>query len=209
MVKVWAPALSLDASGTLADALTFSKWKGRNYVRERVIPANPKSGPQVGVRAMFKFLAQIWDGLDAADKATWLARSKIINASTFNAFMQFNQQRWRDFNTPTQASPPALTSTAPDALTGVATPDVRSMTLAITHGTNLADWGCAIFRSLTGTFDLAFSNCIAVVAVDASGDAEYIDSPLEPDTYYYNTVGFNDDGVEGADGTEFSGEVTE
>lgn len=207
MVKLKAPMFSLDASGKLGNAVVFSRWKGRHYARSLVTPANPQSGPQTGMRAMLKFLSQQWDGLATADKSSWLEAATAESISPFNAFMSYNLRRWRDFNTPTQASPPALTSTAADGATGVATPDVRSITLAITHGTNLADWGFAIFRSLTGTFSLAFSNCIAVVQVDGSGDAEYIDSPLVADTYYYNYIGFNDDGVEGADGTECDGTV--
>ena len=208
MVKVNAPAMSLDASGSLAGAIVFSKWKGRNYVRELVIPVNPRSGGQVGVRSMFKFLAQIWDGLTDANKATWEDRADDMIVSEFNAFMSYNQRRWRNFQTPSKEDPAAEVSTAPDGMTGVATPGVRSMTLAITHGTNLADWGCAIFRSLSATFDLTWDKCIAVVPVDGSGDAEYIDTPLDPGTYYYNTIGFNQDGVKGADGTEFSGTIT-
>lgn len=208
MVKVNAPAMSLDASGSLAGALVFSKWKGRNYVRQLVIPSNPRSGGQVGVRAMFKFLAQIWDGLSAGNKATWEDRADDLVASTFNAFMSYNQRRWRDFDTPSKEDPATETGTAPSLMTGVATPGVRSMTLVITHGTNVADWGCAIFRSLSSSFTLAWDNCIAVVEVDGAGDAEYIDSPLEPDTYYYNSIGFMATGLEGADGTEFNGVIS-
>ena len=208
MVKVNGPAMSLDASGSLANAIVFSKWKGRNYVRERVIPANPRKPGQVGVRAMFKFLTQIWDGLTDANKATWDDRADDMVVSPFNAFISYCQRRWRNFETPSKEDPAAEVSTAPDAQTGVATPGVRSMTLAITHGTNPADWGCAIFRSLTSTFSLTWDKCIAVVPVDGSGDCEYVDTPLEPDTYYYNTIGFMADGVKGADGTEFSGEIT-
>ena len=47
MVRVYGPAMSLDASGTLAETITFTKWKGRNVLRQRVIPTNPKTGPQV------------------------------------------------------------------------------------------------------------------------------------------------------------------
>lgn len=208
MVKLAAPVLSLDASGKLGGAIVFSKWKGRNYARALVTPANPKSGPQVGMRAMLTFLSQIWDGLTDANKSTWLDAAGKDAISSFNAFVRFNLRRWRDFNTPTKEDPPAEVSTAPSAATGVATPDIRSITLAITHGTNPPDWGYAIFRDLTTSFNLAFSNCIAVVPCDGSGDAEYIDSPLAADTYYYNYVGFMADGVEGADGTECNGTVT-
>lgn len=208
MVKVSGPAMSLDASGSLAGTVVFSKWKGRNYVRQHVIPSNPKSGGQVGVRAMFKFLAQIWDGLTTAEKATWEDRADDMIVSPFNAFMSYNQRRWRNFQTPSQEDPAAEISTAPDGCTGVATPGIRSMSLAITHGVNLADWGMCIFMDLTTAFSLTWDRCIAVVAVDGSGDAEYIHTPLDPDQYFYNTIGFNDDGVNGADGTEFNGTIT-
>lgn len=207
MVKVSAPAMSLDASGTLAGAITFSKWKGRNYVRERVIPANPKSGGQVGIRAMFKFLTQIWDGLSDANKATWLDRAADLIASPFNGFISYNMSRWRNFETPSKEDPAAEIATAPSLCTGVATPGIRSMLLAITHGANPADWGMAIFMDLTTAFDLTWDRCIAIVPVDGAGDATYVHTPLVADTYYYNTIGFMDDGVQGAEGTEFNGVI--
>ena len=208
MVKVLGPAMSLDASGSLAGTLVYSKWKGRNYVRQHVIPANPKSGGQVGVRAMFKFLAQGWVALTAGNQATWEDRADDLVASPFNAYMSYNQRRWRDFNTPSIEDPATMVGTPPTGPTGVATPDVRLMTIVLTDGVTAPDYGYAIFRSLTGTFSLAWSNCIAVVPWDVSGTTEYIDSPLEPDQYFYNAIGFLETGVEGADGTEFDGTVT-
>lgn len=58
MAKVNGPFMSLDASGTLADTLTASKWKGRNYMRQRVIPANPKTAGQLAVRSILGTLAK-------------------------------------------------------------------------------------------------------------------------------------------------------
>jgi len=207
MVKVSAPVLSLDASGSIGGAMVFSKWKGRNYVRSLVIPANPKSGGQVGVRAMFKYLAQFWASLTAPNQATWESRADDSVISPFNAFMSYNQSRWRNFDTPSAEDPAAEIATAPSLCTGVATPGVRSMVVAITHGANAADMGMCIFRSLTDTFALTWDKCIAVVPVDGSGDAEFIDTPLVADTYYYNSIGFMDDGTKGADGTEFNGVI--
>ncbi len=208
MVKVYAPMLSLDASGSLGEAIVFSKWKGRNYVRQLVKPANPKSGGQVGIRSMFKFLAQIWDGLTSGNKASWEDRADDMIVSPFNAMMSYNQKRWRDFNTPSNEDPATLVGTEPTGPTGVATPNERSMTLVITDGVNPPDYGYAIFRSTTGTFNLNWDNCIAVIPWDSGGTTEYIDSPLVPDQYFYNTVGFLETGLEGADGTEFDGTVT-
>lgn len=38
--------MSMSASGKLANALVFAGWKGVNYVREYVIPANPQTSGQ-------------------------------------------------------------------------------------------------------------------------------------------------------------------
>src|SRR5574337_149397 len=58
MAKVSGPFMSLDASGTLASTITASKWKGRNYMRQRIIPANPKTDAQLTVRAILGTLAK-------------------------------------------------------------------------------------------------------------------------------------------------------
>jgi len=207
MVKVTAPAMSLDASGTLGKALVFSKWKGRNYVRTRVIPSNPKSGGQVGVRAMFKFLTQIWQSLTDANQATWEDRADDMVVSPFNAFISYNQNRWRNFDAPSIEDPADETGVAPTGPTGVATPGVRSMTVVLTDTVTPPDFTYLLFRSLTGVFTLAWDNCIAVVPWDSGGTTTYIDTPLEPDQYFYNAIGTLETGLSGADGTEFDGTI--
>lgn len=58
MALVSAPFLSLDASGTVASTLTAAKWKGRNYMRLRIIPANPNTSAQQAVRSILGTLAK-------------------------------------------------------------------------------------------------------------------------------------------------------
>lgn len=50
MAKVTGPLFSVDASGRYAGSLVFAKWKGRNYVRQLVIPSNPMSADQETAR---------------------------------------------------------------------------------------------------------------------------------------------------------------
>ncbi len=50
MAKVSGPLFSMEASGTYGGAVTFGKWKGRQYARQTVIPANPNSADQETVR---------------------------------------------------------------------------------------------------------------------------------------------------------------
>jgi hypothetical protein len=42
MAKTTGPLFSLTASGTVGNTITYSNWKGRPYVRRRVIPMNPQ-----------------------------------------------------------------------------------------------------------------------------------------------------------------------
>lgn len=50
MAKTTGPLFSLTASGTVGRTITYSNWKGRPYVRRRVIPLNPQSADQQEVR---------------------------------------------------------------------------------------------------------------------------------------------------------------
>ena len=71
MARLTGALFSLAASGTIADTLTFAKWKGIQYVRTRVIPANPKTAPQIEVRAVFKFLSDLWKRMPALAREPW------------------------------------------------------------------------------------------------------------------------------------------
>lgn len=209
MVKVQGPAFSLSASGTIADTLTFSTWKGRPYVRERVIPSNPKSGSQVGVRSMFAFLAQQWANLTSAEQATWQPLADQLVASPFNAFMSRNQKRWRNFLSPGQSDPVGTTGTIGTVGTPTATAGVRQITVDYPIPTTIADnWGIIIFRALVTGFTTAFSNAVSVILANATGAHTFVDTPLVPDEYFYIAKFFTDDGVLGADEVEVSATVT-
>lgn len=208
MAIVKGPAMSLDASGSLAGAIVFSKWKGRNYIRQLVTPANPKSGAQTGFRASMKWLAQIWSSLSAANQATWEDRAADMIVSGFNAFTSYNQLRWRNFLTPSKEDPAAEASTPATAPTGAAVAGVRMATVTLTDSGTPPDWGYLLFRSGTTGFTPAISNAVAFVVYDVAGATEYIDTPLEPGTYYYRSRGFNDDGIDGALDIEFTVTIT-
>jgi len=208
MVKVAGPLFSLDASGTIGDAITASKWKGRNYFRSRVVPSNPKSGPQTGMRSMLSFLSKQWAGLSAANKATWDDRAKTTNISPFNAFTAYNQTRWRHFLAPSKTDPATETGTAPSAPTTTVTAGVRQLQLSIADGANVPDWGWLIFRSVTTGFTPAYSNLVAVVQRTATPTV-YIDAPLTTGTaQYYRIKGFMATGLAGTLEAERTGTPT-
>lgn len=207
MVKVNAPALSLGASGSIGDAMTFSSWKGRPYVRQLVIPANPKSGGQVGMRAMFKFLTQQWASLSAANQATWETRADQKVISPFNAYCGFNQDRWRNFLAPSKVDPPATGETAPVLGTLAAVAGVRSITVTQPITTANDGWGILFFRSPTGTFDSAFDNLKAGIVIAGTADVVFVDSPLAAGTYYYEVRSITGDGQLSAASSEVNATV--
>lgn len=57
MAKTTGPLFSLEASGTIAKTITYSRWKGRPYSRVRVIPLNPFSAGQVRARDLIRCMA--------------------------------------------------------------------------------------------------------------------------------------------------------
>lgn len=209
MARTTGPLFSLDASGKVGGALVYSRWKGRSYVRRLVVPANPQSVSQVAMRAMISFLSKQWASLSGAEQATWEELADAISVSPFNAYVQFNQRNWRNFLAPSQAHP-AARATSQDAFTNeAATAGVRQITVEGDVGAVEGDnWGVMIFRSLATPITTAWSNCIAIVEGLSNTSIAYVDSPLAPDTYYYNFRCFTADGLLGIEETEVNATVT-
>jgi hypothetical protein len=208
MVKVSGPAFSLEASGSLANTIVYSKWKGRPYVRQLVTPTNPKSASQTGMRAMFAFLSTEWAGLSAADKATWEDLADATNISPFNAFVSFNQAKWRDFGSPTDEYPDPASGTPANLGSEAAAASGRNIILTGTNSGGGQNWGIMIFRELSAAFTTDWSNCIAVIPLGDTDALQYTDGPLDPDTYYYNFRNFTDGGLLNTEETEVNATVT-
>jgi len=107
LTRVTGPMFSLTASGTIGDVITFSHWKGLYYVRSRVIPANPKTDPQVSIRSTLKAGVSAYrdDASVPADSRTsWDWYASGSGMSGFNRYiMQFietNTQREAPWTNP-------------------------------------------------------------------------------------------------------------
>lgn len=90
MAKPTAPLLSFGASGSLANSLVYSKWKGRPYVRRYVIPGNPQTTGQTLTRDIFRNLNAIWKVAGALLVAPWdrFAQGQVLEGR--NAFVGQN-----------------------------------------------------------------------------------------------------------------------
>lgn len=89
MAKLTAPLLSLGASGQIAKTMVAATWKGIPYMRQFVIPANPKTAAQVAQRASFTASVNAWRSYltDATVRAAWRVFAGVQPSaqSAFNA----------------------------------------------------------------------------------------------------------------------------
>ncbi len=207
MARVTGPLMSFAASGSVADTITFATWKGRPYVRQRVIPANPKSVLQVSTRAVMGFLAKNWAAISVADKATWQTLADAIVASPFNAYTKANLGNWTQFLAPSQLTPITRTGTVGSSPTTGATGGVGQVEVQNTWGTANDNWGLMIFKGSTG-FTTARDNLIGVILNDDTNEQTFTNTGLAPGTHFYNFRPFTDDGTLGAELGETSGVST-
>lgn len=100
MSKVSGPLMSMDASGKLADAIVFSKWKGRNYVRQLVIPYNPQSASQQETRAALGSAGRMNSYVgEASDAQTALESAAPSDQSGVGYYAQQQTSRFEQSDT--------------------------------------------------------------------------------------------------------------
>ena len=162
MARVQAPLLSLSASGTIGKAITYSTWKGRPYVRSRVIPANPRSGLQVGMRAGIQAYPYIWNTyFTQCNRTLWNEAVGSEAISGYNLHTRLSQRSLRNnygpftvFADQSQAGTPAAPGDAAATQNGT---DVD-----VTWSLVIGSMSLLIFHSLTTPFTPGISNLVAV-----------------------------------------------
>lgn len=209
MVKLTGPMMSIAASGKFADTMVFAKKGGTAYARQRVIPFNPKSPSQTGNRALMRFLTQQWANISAPDQATWAALAASMTGVNFNAYIHLNMLNWKQFLAPTQIYPRAGTGTVASGTGQTAVGQVGQALLLGSGGTANDNWGIMIFRDTNNGFSTAPNNLVAIAECGPSSmNWQYIDSPLQPGTYYYNYRNFTLEGAVSAELGQDSATVT-
>jgi len=90
MAKITGPLLSLSARGSIGKSMTFSSAKGVPYVRQLVIPANPKSTAQVLTRDIFTNFGLRWKTGGAIMRSPWDRFADGTKAAGRNYYMGKN-----------------------------------------------------------------------------------------------------------------------
>lgn len=206
MATTKAPLFGLDASGALAGSIVFSKWRGRTYVRKLSIPANPKSGLQVGMRSSMRFITQDFKNLTTAQKAAWDPLAAVTNITQLNAQVADAQRRTR-VNNGVRRGPAESAGTTPDAaITLAAAAQPKSLVLTWVAGAAAPEYAWMVFRSPTTSFTPDVSTLRRIVL---AATLTFTDIGLVTGTeLFYMLIGVNFDGELGATSAEFAGTPT-
>jgi hypothetical protein len=70
MAKVKMPLFSTEARGKVA-GLVFNSWRGLNYVKSSISPAQPRTSRQLQIRAWAVQLVRAWAAVSAVNQQTW------------------------------------------------------------------------------------------------------------------------------------------
>lgn len=87
MVKLIGPAHSFGASGKLA-SMVFGNWRGIDWARELVIPANPQTAQQVNIRTALTLAVAEWQAQSSGEKLLWDQAAAGQPYSGYNLFMR-------------------------------------------------------------------------------------------------------------------------
>lgn len=88
MTKLKAPLLGIKAYGTLANSVTFQRRDRGTFARRKPVPTDPQTDKQLWHRHLYLVLCQYWNGLSAAQKATWESDARRKHITGFNYFLR-------------------------------------------------------------------------------------------------------------------------
>jgi len=97
MARIFLSPLIVDIRAKQSDTV-FSKWRGVNYIRSRVIPTNPNTSNQQSVRNALKELVKLWQGFTFRPKVNWNYYATGKSKSGFNAFIGTNATAEKEGN---------------------------------------------------------------------------------------------------------------
>jgi hypothetical protein len=154
---------------------------------------------------MMTFLSQYWASLTAGEQADWDVRAAAQNISSFNAYCQYNLERWGTNLAPSKEHPALESDTAGTIANEAATAQSRSILLSDDVTVLGQNWGIMIFRSLTTGLTGTRNELIKILPAESATTFTWLDFPLAVGVaQYYKFQSFS---VEGKRGT-LSAEVT-
>lgn len=136
MSKVRGPLLSMRAAGQIGSSQVYASWRGVPYVRQYVVPANPRTTGQMGVRNPFRWLQDAYRSMPGALQAVYELYASGRPLTARNGWTKINVSALQDqtdlYNltfSPGAAGGPALGGMALTPGSGEITVNVTAPTL--------------------------------------------------------------------------------
>lgn len=174
-----------DASGSLADTVTFSKCKGVSYLKLHQKPKQPRSAKQNAMRAILRFLSEQWKNLSSSDMALWFNLATPANVSNFNAYVSFNLARWRSGLAPSQIPTTDTAGTYGSISPPTATPVSRGVQIDFTVTDPGNRWLNSIYHVASSEDPKRWDLLIHGMSTLTVGPKSWICRPLDPGTYHF------------------------
>lgn len=97
-MKLTGPFMSLEASGSFANTITAALWRGRQVVKKKPNPRQPRTVAQRIARARIGHLKAFWRNLtdinDELIQEEWAAFNPDPSISAFNYYIRWNLERY-------------------------------------------------------------------------------------------------------------------
>ena len=194
MARTTGPLFSADASGSMANLLTFSKWKGRTYVKMFSQPTGERTPVQASVRAMMGFLNSAWNGpvMTQAHRDAWLADSRDQGVAPLNAYLTAGLDRWTHFTAP-QVEPGYTAGGVLSNISATWTATGGKGIITITwHLTTLSNgWGLWFHADQSAVVTVARENLLYIEPLGPLGDHTTVITGVPPGTYNIKRRGSN------------------
>lgn len=185
MVRTRGPHLSHQASGTLAQTVTASTWRGRSYLKLHTPPTLPFSKDALASRAVLTALTQAWPLLTTAQRATWSELALNRHTTPLALLTEYNLNWW-NASRPLSIMPDYGSAPLTLALTSRNT-TARQRTVhhdaTATGPSNLTFF--LLYRHTTSTALTASNNLIYAVLISAPCTITHVDTPPSPGTWRY------------------------
>jgi len=89
MARGTGPLFSLEATGSIGDALTYGKRGRANVIKRKSKPANPRTLAQIQSRAAIAATSALWRNITSSEQESWRTIAESREITLFNAFASY------------------------------------------------------------------------------------------------------------------------
>jgi len=185
MVKLTGPAASIGAAGSLAGVLTFSSSKGKRYLKRKSKPTQPRTKPQVSIRAAMAFLSPEWKRPIQTIRDSWIPSAAATQISPFNAYISANCLRHRNMQGLHLAYPATELGNIASPVSFAATGHVRRVHFTFDITNLNQNWGLYIHWVSNTGIEPKWEDTVHIIPTYSTGIHEWDWKPVDAGTYWF------------------------